>query len=123
MLHIDRVIRSINDESAVTDLRFINDNSRLKKKVEKKIHHALEDIVGLKQDAFYRHANTARRDFLLEKLLKALLGIVCKPSTSHLQILMRVACYARTHIMMLHSEFCAVWLSLSDVTGKKNFAH
>ena len=21
--------------------------------------------------------------------------------------------------MMLHSEFCAVWLSLSDVTGKK----
>ena len=25
--------------------------------------------------------------------------------------------------MMLHSEFCAVWLSLSDVTGKKNFAH
>ena len=29
----------------------------------------------------------------------------------------------RTHVMMLHSEFCAVWLSLSDVTGKKNIAH
>ena len=26
---------------------------------------------------------------------------------------------ARTHIMMLHSEFCAVWLSLSDDTGKR----
>ena len=35
----------------------------------------------------------------------------------------RVACFARTHIIMLHSEFCAVWLSLSDVTGKNNFAH
>ena len=51
------------------------------------------------------------------------LKVTAKPSNSRLQISTRVDCYARTHVMMLHSEFCAVWLSLSDVTGKKNFAH
>ena len=108
----------------VTDLRFIDDNSRLEKKIGKSIRHALEDIVGLKQAAFRRLANIAQRDILREKkLLKALLEITCKPSNSRLQILTRVDCYARMHVMMLHSEFCAVWLSLSDVTGKKNIAH
>ena len=36
-----------------------------------------------------------------------------------LQILLRLAGYARTHVMMLHSEFCAVWLFLSDVLGQR----
>ena len=37
----------------VIDPRFIDDDSRLeKKKLEKKIRHALEDVVGLKQGAF-----------------------------------------------------------------------
>ena len=34
--------------------------------------------------------------------------------------------YVKTHVMMLHSEFCAVCSSLSDVPGEKkekNFAH
>ena len=35
-----------------------------------------------------------------------------------LQVSPGVACYARTHIMMLHTEFCTVWLSLSNVRGK-----
>ena len=48
---------------------FIDDNSRLEKITGKRIRRALEDIVGLKQAAFQRLANTARRDFLLEKYL------------------------------------------------------
>ena len=51
----------------ITDLRFIDDNSRIEKITGKRIRHALEDIVGLKQATFQRLANTARRDFLLEK--------------------------------------------------------
>ena len=34
------------------------------------------------------------------------------------QILPRVAMYVKTHVMMLHSEFCAVCSSLSDVSAK-----
>ena len=76
---------------------FIDDNSRLEKKTGKRIRHALEDIVGLKQAAFQRLANTAQRDFLFEFFLRCW-GSPCKPSTSRLQISTRVACYARTHI-------------------------
>ena len=83
----------------VTDLRFIDDNSRLEKITGKSIRHALEDIVGLKQAAFQRLANTARRDFLFaKKIFERCWGSPCKPSTSRLQISTRVACYARTHI-------------------------
>ena len=35
-----------------------------------------------------------------------------------MQILPRVAMYVKTHVMMLHSEFCAVCSSLSDVSAK-----
>ena len=63
--------RVIIDETQVSNAlsSFIDDNSRLKKKTGKRIRRALEDIVGLKQAAFQRLANTARRDFLLEKYL------------------------------------------------------
>ena len=61
--------RVIIDETQVSNVlsSFIDDNSRLEKKTGKTIRHALEDIVGLKQAAFQRLANTARRDFLFEK--------------------------------------------------------
>ena len=61
--------RVIIDETQVSNVlsSFIDDNSRLEKKTGKRIRHALEDIVGLKQAAFQRLANTARRDFLFEK--------------------------------------------------------
>ena len=61
--------RVIIDETQVSNTlsSFIDDNSRLEKKTGKRIRRALEDIVGLKQAAFQRLANTARRDFLLEK--------------------------------------------------------
>ena len=93
--------RVIIDETQVSNAlsSFIDDNSRLEKKTGKRIRHALEDIVGLKQAAFQRLANTARRDFLFEKIIwKRCWGSPCKPSTSRLQISTRVACYARTHI-------------------------
>ena len=63
--------RVIIDETQVSNAlsSFIDDNSRLEKKTGKRIRRALEDIVGLKQAAFQRLANTARRDFLLEKYL------------------------------------------------------
>ena len=69
--------RVIIDETQVSNAlsSFIDDNSRLEKKTGKRIRHALEDIVGLKQAAFQRLANTARRDFLFEKNFFALLGI------------------------------------------------
>ena len=61
--------RVIIDETQVSNAlsSFIDDNSRLEKITGKRIRHALEDIVGLKQAAFQRLANTARRDFLFEK--------------------------------------------------------
>ena len=61
--------RVIIDETQVSNAlsSFIDDNSRLEKKTGKRIRHALEDIVGLKQAAFQRLANTARRDFLFDK--------------------------------------------------------
>ena len=52
----------------------MDDNSRLEKKTGKKISHALEDIVGLKQAAFHILANTARREFLFEKIVKSVAG-------------------------------------------------
>ena len=58
----------------VTDLRFIDDNSRIEKITGKRIRRALEDIVGLKQAAFQRLANTARRDFLFEKIFGCVAG-------------------------------------------------
>ena len=93
--------RVIIDETQVRNAlsSFIDDNSRLEKKTGKRIRHALEDIVGLKQAAFQRLANTARRDILFEKkCFYRCWGSPCKPSTSRLQISTRVACYARTHI-------------------------
>ena len=53
---------------------FIDDNSRLEKKIGKRIRHALEDIVGLKQAAFRRLANIARRDILRLKIVKSVAG-------------------------------------------------
>ena len=90
----------IIDETQVSNAlsSFIDDNSRLEKKTGKRIRHALEDIVGLKQAAFQRLANTARRDFLFENFFLRCWGSPCKPSTSRLQISTKVACYARTHI-------------------------
>ena len=58
----------------VTDLRFIDDNSRLEKKIGKRIRHALEDIVGLKQATFRRLANIARRDILRLKIVWSVAG-------------------------------------------------
>ena len=119
-------LRVIIDETQVSNAlsSFIDDNSRLEKKAGKRIRHALEDIVGLKQAAFQRLANTARRDFLFKKYFGSV--AVDRRATRPLR-----ACRFRRELlamqgrtfMMLHSEFCAVWLSLSDVTGKKNFAH
>ena len=72
IVHLPRQLR----ESAL--LTFIDDNSRLEKKTGKRIRHALEDIVGLKQAAihitYHRLANTARRDFLCEKIVKSVAG-------------------------------------------------
>ena len=68
-------LHNINIDTLVAAMRFIDDNSRLEKITAKRIRHALEDIVGLKQAAFQRLANTARRDFLFEKKIGALLGI------------------------------------------------
>ena len=118
--------RVIIDETQVSNAlsSFIDDNSRLEKKTGKRIRNALEDIVGLKQAAFQRLANTAQQDFLFEKTFGSVAGD--RRANRPLR-----ACRFRRELlamqghtfMMLHSEFCAVWLSLSDVTGKKNFAH
>ena len=103
---------------------FIDDNSRLEKKTGKRIRHALEDIVGLKQAAFHRLANTLRRDFLFEKSVKSVAGDrrANRPLCACRFRRELLAMQGRTY-MMLDSEFCTDWLSLSDVTGKKNFAH
>ena len=115
--------RVIIDETQVSNAlsSFIDDNSRLEKKTGKRIRHALEDIVGLKQAAFQRLANTARRDFLFPKNFwgDRRANLPLRACRFRRELL---AMQGRT-FMMLHSEFCAVWLSLSDVTGKKNFAH
>ena len=67
---------SIIDKTQVSNAlsSFIDDNSRLEKKTGKRIRRALEDIVGLKQAAFHRLANTARRDFLFPKIVKSVAG-------------------------------------------------
>ena len=105
--------RVIIDETQVSNAlsSFIDDNSRLEKKIGKRIRHALEDIVGLKQAAFIDLLTLHDKISCAKKMLKALLEIACKPSNSRLQIPTRVACNARTHVMMLHSDFCTVWLS------------
>ena len=51
----------------------------------------------------------------MRKIATAFLGL-CAPSA--VQILPRVAMYVKTHVMMLHSEFCAACSSLSDVAAK-----
>ena len=68
--------RVIIDETQVSNAlsSFIDDNSQLEKKTGKRIRHALEDIVGLKQNTFHRLANTARRDFLFEKSVQSVAG-------------------------------------------------
>ena len=118
-----RELSSINDESALVTcaLSMITRDSR--RKPGERLHHALEDVVGLKRALFIDLLPLHVELSCARKLLKVLLEIARKPSNSRLQISKRVACCARTHVMMLHSEFCAVWLSLSDVTSKKNFAH
>ena len=118
--------RVIIDETQVSNAlsSFIDDNSRLEKKIGKRIRHALEDIVGLKQAAFRRLANIARRDILRLKIVKSVAGDRVQT------VQFALADFDKSRLLckdarydMLHSEFCAVWLSLSDVTGKKNFAH
>ena len=78
----------------------------------------------MKQAAFQRLANTARRDFLLEKNFGTVAGDrrANRPLRACRFLRELLAMQGRT-FMMLHSEFCAVWLSLSDVTGKKSFAN
>ena len=58
--------RVIIDKAQVTNAlsSFIDNNSRLEKKTRKRIRHALEDVVGLKQGAFHRLASTTRRVIL-----------------------------------------------------------
>ena len=94
--------RVIIDETQVSNAlsSFIDDtrNSRLEKKTGKRIPHALEDIVGLKQAAFKDLLTLHDEIFCSKKKFKRCRGSPCKPSTSRLQISTRVACYARTHI-------------------------
>ena len=45
-----------------------------RKKPGKRLHHALEDVVGLKQGAFHRLASTTRRVILCEKIVKSVAG-------------------------------------------------
>ena len=63
-----------NPGYATGDLCFIDDNSRLEKKTGKRLHHALEDVVGLKQGTFHRLASTTRRVILCEKIVKSVAG-------------------------------------------------
>ena len=68
--------RVIIDKAQVTNAlsSFIDDNSRLEKKTGKRIRHALEDAVGLKQGAFHRLASTTRRVILCAKIVKSVAG-------------------------------------------------
>ena len=45
-----------------------------RRKPGKRLHHALEDVVGLKQGAFHRLASTTRRVILCEKIVKSVAG-------------------------------------------------
>ena len=65
---------SINDESAFVTcaLSMITRDSR--RKPGKRLHHALEDVVGLNQGAFHRLASTTRRVILCEKIVKSVAG-------------------------------------------------
>ena len=118
--------RVIINETQVSNAlsSFIDDNSRLEKKTGKRIRHALEDIVGLKQAAFQRLANTARQDFLFAKnFWERCWGSPCKPSTSRLQISTRVACYARTHIYDAAQRVLRGLVVSFGRYWQKNFAH
>ena len=53
-------------------LSTITRNSR--RKPGKRLHHALENVVGLKQGAFHRLASTTRRVILCEKIVKSVAG-------------------------------------------------
>ena len=66
------IIDETQDSNALSS--FIDDNLRLEKKIGKRIRHALEDIVGLKQAAFRRLANIARRDILRLKIVESVAG-------------------------------------------------
>ena len=59
-----------NEEAALYFPRFIDDNSRLEKNIEKRIRHALENVLGLKQGAFYALASAAGREIVSIKLLQ-----------------------------------------------------
>ena len=45
-----------------------------RRKPGKRLHHALEDVVGLKRGAFHRLATTTRRVILCEKIVKSVAG-------------------------------------------------
>ena len=65
---------------------FIDDNSRLEKKSGKRIRHALENIVGLKQGAFHRLASTTRRVILCAKIVAVFLELRASSVLRALQI-------------------------------------
>ena len=69
-----RELSSINDESALVTcaLSMITRDSR--RKPGERLHHALEDVVGLKRGAFHRLATTTRRVILCEKIVKSVAG-------------------------------------------------
>ena len=46
----------------------------LRRKPGERLHHALEDVVGLKQGAFHRLASTTYRVILCEKIVKSVAG-------------------------------------------------
>ena len=102
--------RLIIDKAQVTNALslFIDDNSRLEKKSGKGIRHALEDVVGLKQGAFHRLANIARRDILCEKFVTSVTGDRVQTVQFALADFDKSCLLCKDAVMMLHSEFCAV---------------
>ena len=50
--------------------RFIDDNSRLEQNIEKRIRHALENVLGLMHSASYTLANAVRQEIFVRKLLQ-----------------------------------------------------
>ena len=58
-----------------------------------RLHHALENVVGLKQGAFHRLASTTRRVILWAKNCCSVPGIARKPCTS------RFADFTQSHLL------------------------
>ena len=100
---------------------FIDDNSRLEKKSGKRLHHALEDVVGLKQGAFHRLASTTRRVILCAKIVKSVAGD-CMQTVQFV-----LADFDKSRLLCKDARYdatqrvCAVWLF--QTLQVKNFAY